>query len=115
MSIHRRSSPNGQVFLIEKSFRSLKSTLSIQPVRHRLWRRVKAHIFICYLAYLHLSWMKMLLETDGVSLSPMKALQELEAIYTVELTDTKTKLSTSRAVPLTKEQEKIYKALHLLS
>jgi len=57
----------------------------------------------------------MLLETDGVSLSPMKALQELEAIYTVELTDTKTKLSTSRAVPLTKEQEKIYKALHLLS
>jgi len=101
--------------MIEKSFRSLKSTLSIQPVRHWLWRRVKAHIFICYLAYLHLSWMKMLLETGGISLSPVKALQELETIYTVELTDTKTKLSTSRTVPLTKEQEKIYKALHLLS
>jgi hypothetical protein len=101
--------------LIEKSFRFLKSTLSVQPVRHWLFRRVKAHIFICYLAYLHLAWMKMLLEKGGISLSPIKALELLETIYTVELTDTHTEMSTKRTVPLTKEQEGIYKALHLLS
>ncbi len=49
--------------LIEKSFYSLKSILSVQPVRHWLTGRVRAHIFICYLAYLHLTWMKMLLKT----------------------------------------------------
>ena len=101
--------------IIEKSFQSLKSTLSIQPVRHWLWRRVKAHIFICYLAYLHLSWMGMLLEKSGISLSPVKALEQLETIYTVKLTDKKTEMSTTRTVPLTKEQEAIYKALNLLS
>jgi len=101
--------------IIEKSFRSLKSTLSIQPVRHWLWRRVKAHIFICYLGYLHLSWMKMLLEKGGISLSPVKALEQLETIYNVKLTDKKTGMSTTKTVPLTEEQEKIYRALNLLS
>lgn len=101
--------------IIEKSFQSLKSTLSIQPVRHWLWRRVKAHIFICYLAYLHLSWMKMLLEKNGISSSPVKVLEELETIYSVKLTDKKTGMSTTKTVPLTEEQEKIYRALNLLS
>ena len=101
--------------LIEKSFQSLKSTLSIQPVRHWLSRRVKAHIFICYLAYLHLSWMKMLLRKSGIPSSPIKALEQLETIYNVKLTDKKTHVSTTRTVPLTKKQEEIYKALNLLS
>jgi hypothetical protein len=101
--------------LIEKFFRFLKSTLSVQPVRHWLWRRVKAHIFICYLAYLHLTWMKMLLSKSRLSVSPVKALELLETIYTVELTDSETQMSAKRTVPLTKEQEDIYKALHLLS
>ena len=101
--------------VIEKSFYSLKSLISIQPVRHWLLRRVKAHIFICYLAYLHLSWMKMLLRKNDILKSPAKALEQLENIYTVILTDKKTHVSTTRTVPLTKEQEAIYKALNLLS
>lgn len=100
---------------IEKSFQSLKSVLSIQPVRHFLARRVRAHLFICYLAYLHLSWMGMLLKTCGITMSPIKVVEELETIYTVELTDTKTHMSTTRTVALTKEQEAIYTALKLLS
>ena len=101
--------------VIEKSFYFLKSIVSIQPVRHWLQRRVRAHIFICYLAYLHLSWMKMLLMTHGISMSPVKALQELETIYNVNLTDKKTGMSTTRTVPLTEKQKKIYRALNLLS
>jgi hypothetical protein len=101
--------------LIEKSFRSLKEALAIRPVRHWLTRRVRAHIFICYLAYLHLSWMKMLLVRHAVDMSPVKALQKLETIYSVKLTDEKAGASTMKTVPLTKEQEKIYEALNLLS
>jgi len=100
---------------IEKAFRVLKQSVSIRPVRHWLMGRVKAHIFICYLAYLHLSWMEMLLKEKGIKMSVRKALQNLESIYRVKLTDTHTGMSTMRTVPLTKEQEKVYEALNLLS
>ena len=99
--------------MVEKSFESLKSTLSIQPVRHWLTRRVKAHIFICYLAYLHLSWMNMRLKTQNITTSPIKILENLETIYKVKLTDKKASASITKTVSLTKEQEEIYKALSL--
>lgn len=35
---------------IERHFRDLKSELEMGPVRHRVDRRVRAHIFICFLA-----------------------------------------------------------------
>jgi transposase len=101
--------------IIEKSFQSLKSTLEIQPVRHWLTGRVRAHIFICYLAYLHLTWMGMLLKTHGITKSPVKVLETLETIYSVKLTDEKASASMTKTVPLTKEQEEIYTALNLLS
>jgi hypothetical protein len=41
--------------------------------------------------------------------------QQLETIYKVKLTDEKASHSVFKTVPLTKEQEKIYKALNLLS
>ena len=44
-----------------------------------------------------------------------KPFYSLETIYTVNLTDKKTHLSTTRTVPLTEKQKKIYRALNLLS
>jgi transposase len=38
--------------LVEKAFQSLKGIVKVQPVRHWLYNRVIAHVFICYLAYL---------------------------------------------------------------
>jgi hypothetical protein len=41
---------------VERAFRSLKSIdLRLRPIRHRLDDRVKAHIFLCMLAY-HVRW-----------------------------------------------------------
>lgn len=40
----------------ERAFRTLKSIeLSVRPIYHRLAERVKAHVFLCMLAY-HLEW-----------------------------------------------------------
>ena len=37
---------------VERAFRSLKSIdLEVRPVHHRLARRVRAHVFLCMLAY----------------------------------------------------------------
>jgi transposase len=40
---------------VERAFRSLKSVLEVRPIHHRLEQRVRAHIFLCMLAY-YLEW-----------------------------------------------------------
>jgi transposase len=41
--------------LVEKAFQNLKGVVRLQPVRHWLYNRVIAHVFVCYLSYLLLS------------------------------------------------------------
>jgi hypothetical protein len=50
----------------------------------------------------------------AIDMSHIKALQKLETIYSVKLTDEKAGISTMKIVPLTKEQEKIYEALDVI-
>ena len=41
---------------VERAFRSLKSIdINVRPIRHRLETRVRAHIFLCMLAY-YVQW-----------------------------------------------------------
>jgi hypothetical protein len=40
---------------VERAFRTFKGPLEIRPIGHRLNERVRAHVFICTLAY-YLSW-----------------------------------------------------------
>ncbi len=41
---------------VERAFRSLKTVdLKVRPIRHRLEQRVRAHIFLCMLAY-YVEW-----------------------------------------------------------
>jgi transposase len=40
---------------VERAFRSFKGPLEVRPIHHRLEERVRAHIFLCMLAY-YLEW-----------------------------------------------------------
>jgi transposase len=40
---------------VERAFRSFKGPLELRPIHHRLEDRVRAHVFLCMLAY-HLEW-----------------------------------------------------------
>src|SRR5207237_10149621 len=40
---------------VERAFRTLKAPLELRPIHHRLEDRVKAHVFLCMLAY-YLAW-----------------------------------------------------------
>ena len=40
---------------VERAFRTFKGPLEIRPIGHRLEQRVRAHVFICMLAY-YLTW-----------------------------------------------------------
>ena len=40
---------------VERAFRTLKGPLELRPIHHRLEDRVRAHVFLCMLAY-YLAW-----------------------------------------------------------
>lgn len=95
--------------LVEKAFQSLKGIVRLRPIRHWLYNRVIAHVFICYLSYLLLSILK--LRLAKINLSPVKALQELDTLYKVYMSDSKKGFEVSRVVALNKMQEKILKTV----
>jgi transposase len=96
--------------VVEKAFHSIKGITNLQPVRHWLANRVKAHIFICYLSYLLLSLLKHRLRK--IKVSPDKALRELETMYKIYLRDRQGLFKISRVVTLTKKQEVIVRAIN---
>ena len=94
---------------VEKAFRSLKSILGLKPIKHWLEERVKSHIFICYLSYLLISLLDYKLKDTEVN--ALTAIDKLSTAYKVYLRDTKTNNEFEKIVTLTKEQEKIMKAV----
>lgn len=95
--------------IIEKAFQSLKGIVKVRPIRHWLYNRVIAHIFICYLSYLLLSLLKLSLKK--INMSPIKALKELDSLYKVYMKDNKKGFKLARTVAVTKTQEKILKTI----
>jgi hypothetical protein len=63
-----------QLKLAERAFRTMKDTIEIRPIHHHLETRVRAHVFLCMLAYyvsfeLH-ARLPELLFTDDTPLTP---------------------------------------------
>jgi transposase len=95
--------------VVEKAFHSLKGITQVRPVRHWLSERVRAHVFVCYLAYLLLSLLQYRLrKTDFTAES---ALLELASMHKVYMRDSKNRFNLSRVVTLTKKQELILKTI----
>jgi transposase len=95
--------------VVEKAFRTIKGITRLQPIRHWLYNRVTAHVFICYLAYLLLSLLQYRLQR--IQMTAECALMELETMYKVYLKDKNGAYKLSRIVTLTKKQEAILKAV----
>lgn len=94
---------------VESAFREVKDFIKVRPIYHYNGKRVKGHIFICFLAYLLERLMEKRLEEKGIFLSARKALQLLEPIEVVvsELAGQRIK----KVSHVVKEQEEILKAL----
>ena len=96
--------------VVERAFKTLKGITHLRPVRHWLYNRVVAHVFLCYLSYLLLSMLKMKLSRLGVS--PELALRDLANVYKVYLSDKKKGHTFERTATLNRHQEKILKAVN---
>lgn len=71
---------------VEAGFRTLKNELEMGPIYHYTERRIRAHIFICFLALmLKVVFHKSLLNIDN-SLSLSKVLEDIKKIKAVQLT-----------------------------
>jgi transposase len=95
--------------VVEKCFQSLKGVIRLRPVRHWLYNRVEAHVFICYLSSLILSILKT--KVSALKLSFQEAIHELDGLYRVYIKDPKNNFQIDRLVALTKIQEKILRTI----
>jgi transposase len=95
--------------VVEKSFQALKGVVKVRPIRHWLYNRVEAHVFICYLSCLLLTLLK--IKVAPLELSFQEALDELAGLYRVYLRDPKGRFEINRLVSLTQQQEKILRAV----
>ncbi len=71
---------------VERAFRVVKTLLKLRPIYHWRQRRVEAHIFIVFLAFLLAKVLEQKLRRAGLDLSITKALDHLEQLQAVEHT-----------------------------
>jgi hypothetical protein len=69
----------------ESAFRIQKSDLSIRPVWHQRTERVRAHILVCFLAYVLWKTLEQWQARAGLGNSPRVLLDELAAIHSTDV------------------------------
>ena len=67
----------------ESAFKELKDFIELRPMRHWTEKRVRAHIFICVLAYLIETCIEIKLKEKGLEMTARKALDILSEIKLV--------------------------------
>lgn len=95
---------------MEKSFLCLKDFLEMDKVRFWLANRVRGHIFVCYLAYLLLSVLEYKLW--GTEMIAVEALETLDSVCRVYLTDPKSKNRFIKTVTMSKVQGEILRKIN---
>ena len=95
---------------IEELFRINKHTLRMRPVYHRLSRRIKAHLLICFLAYTVLRYTEIELAKKGLFFSPRELIDILKKPGVFVIQDKLKKPHVSYCVPkaLSKQAKQIY-------
>ena len=69
----------------EWAFRITKDELVIRPIWHRKEDRVKAHILVCFLAYVLWKTLAQMCRSAGLGDEPRKVLDDIAAIQTVDV------------------------------
>src|SRR5215471_21129026 len=80
--------------MIEEAFKNLKGDLAIRPIFHQLKARIKAHVFIAFLAYcLHVTLGRRL-HALAPGLTPRSVLEKFAAVQMIDV-----------AIPTTDDRE----------
>ena len=95
---------------IEELFRINKHTLKMRPIYHRLTKRIRAHILICFLSYTVLRHTELTLKKSGLKFSLQELIDILKEVESFIIRDKIKKPALSYCVPraLSKEAKQIY-------
>lgn len=96
---------------IERCFRTMKSSLDLQPMFHRVDRRIRAHAFLCVMALQIDRIIRNKLKAVGINTLPTRVLEKLSRIIALE-TDASGKRHKATTTP-SLEQLTLFKALDL--
>ena len=92
-----------RLWVIEKSFRINKHSLSMRPIYHYRPKRIESHILICYLAFSLCRQIQMLLKQNNREMSMDKLREELSLIE-ASLVEDKTSKKISRIPSCTSDE-----------
>jgi len=97
-----------QLLEVERAFRTLKHTLELRPLYHRLPERIRAHVLLCWLALLLVrvmermageSWGRMREELEELRLVTLRTVEGTVQVVT-EPTAAQRKILASLSIPL---------------
>jgi transposase len=91
-----------QLTEIEQAFKELKGDLAIRPIHHQLEDRIKAHIFISFLAYCLQVTLKARLRRCASGLTPRAV---IEKFATVQMLDVHLPTTDGREIVLTRHTQ----------
>ena len=94
---------------VEHAFKDIKHFLRIRPIYHYKELRVRAHVFICVLAYMIEKFLEKKLKNSQMNLSPQKALQKLKLLRMVTCSIMGNPVN--KITKIVKEQKDIFNAL----
>ena len=99
---------------IEELFRINKHTLKMRPIYHRISRRIRSHIMICFLSYSILKWTEINLRKAGLFFSPQELIDILKTAESFIIQDKTKPDSPLYCVPraLSKRARQIYTAFN---
>ena len=69
----------------EESFRIHKSDLTIRPIWHKKDKRIDAHIFVCFLAFVLWKTIAQICKTKGLGNEPRRVIEEIKKISMVDV------------------------------
>lgn len=96
-----------QLMNVEAAFDEIKNFLNIRPIEHHKEERVKAHVFVCVLAFL--------VECIIEKLSEESARKTLKKLERIKVTNLNIKSDKKNLITkMTKETEQIFKQLKIL-
>lgn len=98
---------------IEKAFRISKTDIRARPIYHRLAKRIKSHLNICFCSYKLYKEMERVLKQNNTGLSPNKALEILKSIYTVETILPASSKKASLLIVINEEQKRLLNSFNL--
>ena len=98
----------------ESAFRQMKSPLGLRPVFHHNDRRIRSHIFVCFVALAMRSALTKWMEGSGLGASPDKLLAELVTIQSMDVVLTARHDTEIRLRVVTTPEEHVRILLHKL-